>query len=341
MLQYEIARRRFLRLSDDCRPDTRRHKIHSDHFKKQLSLRHLRVIAGLAEHKLVARVADALNVTQPAVSKQINEFEQIAGTPIVTRERNRLFLTPVGERLAEHARLVLGQIDRAAFDLDAMVSGASGPVQVGVVASVAPILLPGAISLFKRSAPRSTIAISEGHFVSLFPSLEAGQIDLLIARIWQPNTFEGVDQTMLFREPVVVVGGRAQQLDNVESMTWAQAAACPWILPQANSVARRALDAMFAGHGLAPPANIIASSALSLNIELLKQTPTLGFFPSSLAASHAARGDLVILPLDTKGLLSEVRCFWRSEDTDVNSPATLFRKCLIEAASQRQTIPFG
>jgi len=286
-------------------------------------------------------VAQTLNVTQPAVSKQINELELIAGTPIVARERNRLFLTPVGERLAEHARLVLGQIDRASFDLDAMSTGASGPVQIGVVASVAPILLPGAISLFKRSAPRSNVAINEGHFVSLFPLLEAGQIDLLIARIWQPNTLEGMDQAMLFREPVVVVSGRTHQLENFEKMTWARAASCPWILPQANSVARRALDAMFAGHGLAPPSNIIASSALSLNIELLKQTSALGFFPRSLAQTYAARGDLVVLPLDTEGLLSEVRCFWRSEGTEVNSPASLFRKCLVQVASHRQTIPIG
>ncbi|MEQ6250370.1 LysR substrate-binding domain-containing protein [Sulfitobacter sp. HNIBRBA3233] len=335
-MHTEIARPAFcfcLTVADRTR--ARRYDIHSDHFIKRLSLRHLRVIAGLAEHKLVARVAQALNVTQPAVSKQINELEHIAGAPIVTRERNRLFLTPIGERLAEHARIVLGQIDRAAFDLDAMASGASGPVQVGVVASVAPILLPGAISLFKRSAPRSNVVISEGHFVSLFPLLEAGQIDLLIARIWQPDTLEGVDQTMLFSDPVVVVGGPAHPLANVEKMTWAQATDCPWILPQANSVARRAMEAMFAGHGLAPPVNIIASSALSLNIELLKHTEALGFFPASLARTFAARGDLVILPLDTEGLLSEVRCFWRSDGADQNSPASLFRKCLIQAASQR------
>lgn len=293
------------------------------------------MIAGLAEHKLVARVAQSLNVTQPAVSKQINELEQIAGAPIVTRERNRLFLTPVGERLAEHARLVLGQIDRAAFDLDAMASGASGPVQVGVVASVASILLPGAIRLFKRSAPRSNVAISEGHFVSLFPLLEAGQVDLLIARIWQPTALEGVDQTVLFREPVVVVSGNTHELESVDNMTWAQAVACPWIMPQANSVARRALDALFAGHGLATPSNVIASSALALNIELLRQTTALGLFPKSLARVYAARGDLVILPLDTEGLLSEVRCFWRSEGSDDNSPATLFRKCLVQVASER------
>ncbi|WP_370274996.1 LysR family transcriptional regulator [Pararhodobacter marinus] len=315
--------------------------MQTSNFQKQISLRHLRVIAGMGEFKLVARVAQALNVTQPAVSKQLNELERIVGAPIVRRERNRLFLTPVGERLAEHARIVLRQIDRAAFDIEAMASGAAGPVQVGVVSSVAPILLPGAINLFKRSAPRSNVVVTEGHFVSLFPLLEAGQIDLLIARIWQPTELEGIDQSVLFQEPVVVVAGRDHQLGAIEAMTWARTVGCLWIMPQVNSVARRAVDAMFAGQGLASPTNIVASSALSLNTEILRQTQALGLFPKSLAQAHAARGDLVILPLDTEGLLSEVRCFWRAGGDEANGTVTLFRKCLAQAAEQRQTIPSG
>ena len=121
-------------------------------FRNRLTLRHLRVIAELGDQKLVARVAETLKVSQPAVSKQIGELERIVGMPIVSRDRNRLFLTPVGLRLAEHARQVISQLDRAAFDIEAMASGVTGSVSIGVVSSVAPILLPDAIALFKRSA---------------------------------------------------------------------------------------------------------------------------------------------------------------------------------------------
>ncbi|PVE45909.1 transcriptional regulator [Pararhodobacter aggregans] len=300
----------------------------------------MRVIAGLAELKLVARVAQALNVTQPAISKQITELEEIVAQPIVTRDRNRLFLTPIGERLADHARAVLAQIDRAAFDIEAMASGVSGSVQVGAVSSVAPSLLPGAIALFKSSAPQSSVSITEGHFVSLYPLLETGQIDLLIARIWHPTEIAEVAQAVLFEEPIVVVTGRDHALAHQERVTWAQAATCPWILPQANSVARRAVDAMFAGHGLVPPTNVVASSSLSLNLEVLRQMPVLGLFPRSQANAHAARGDLVILPLDTAGLLSQARCFWKPEAVETNGSVDLFRRCLLQVA-RGKTIPFG
>ncbi len=299
------------------------------------------MIHGLAELKLVARVAAALNVTQPAVSKQIGELEQIVGTPIIRRERNRLYLTPVGERLAEHARQVLNQLDRASFDIQAMASGVSGAVTIGVVSSVAPLVLPGAISLFKRSAPHASLSVVEGHYVSFYPMLEAGQIDLLIARTWQPQELPGIEQAVLFSEPIVVVSGRAHPLSKRESLDWAEAVQWPWILSQPDSVARRAFDAFFAERGLSTPTNTVSSLSLSLNLELLREMSVFGLFPQGLAQAHAARGDLVVLPLDTGGFLSEVRCFWKAGAIGSNNTFALFMECLNQNVARQDAIPFG
>jgi DNA-binding transcriptional LysR family regulator len=308
-------------------------------FKKAITLRHLRIIAALADLKLVARVSEVLNVTQPAISKQIVELEKIVGVPVVTRDRNRLYLTPIGMRLADHAKQALGQLDRAAFDIEAMASGVSGSVSVGVVSSVAPTLLPGTIALFKRSTPEANVSVLEGHFVELLPELEAGAIDLLIARVWHPHELPSISQMPLFSESVVVVAGRAHPLARQESTDWAKAADVPWILPQANSVARQAVDALFAANGLAPPRNTIASLSLALNLELLREMPALGLMPQRLAQVHAARGDIAILPLDTAGLLSEARCFWKTEQFAQNGTLSLFLKCLSQVTEEIRTIP--
>jgi DNA-binding transcriptional LysR family regulator len=301
----------------------------------------LRVIAALADLKLVARVAEALNITQPAVSKKIAELEKIVGVPVVTRDRNRLYLTPIGSRLADHAKQALNQLDRASFDIEAMASGVSGSVSIGVVSSVAPTLLPGSIALFKRSTPQASVSVLEGHFVELFPQLETGTLDLLIARIWQPQELPGIDQMPLFSEPVVVVAGRNHLLAQKKDPAWSEVTAFPWILPQANSVARRAVDALFASNGLTPPSNTIASLSLALNLELLRVMPALGLMPQRLAQTQAARGEIVILPLDTRGFLSEARCFWRTDQITQNGTLSLFLKCLQQTTNELDTIPFG
>ena len=126
-----------------------------------------------------------------------------------------------------------------------MASGVSGSVAVGVVSSVAPTLLPGAIALFKSSTPQASISVREGHFVELLPELETGALDVLIGRIWQPQELPGIDQLRLFAEPVVVVAGRNHGLAKRTDLEWSDLVDFPWILPQANSVARRAIDAGF------------------------------------------------------------------------------------------------
>ena len=310
-------------------------------FQQGITLRHLRALVALSDLKLIARVSEALGVTQPAVSKQIAELEKIVGVPVVTRDRNRLYLTPIGARLAEHARQALGQLDRAAFDIEAMTSGVSGSVTVGVVSSVAPTLLPSTISLFKRSTPQANVSVSEGHFVELLPQLEAGALDLLIARVWQPQELAGIDQMALFSEPVVVVAGRDHQLAQEAAVKWADVANFPWILPKPNSVARQAVDALFAANGLSPPTNTVSSLSLALNTELLRAMPVLGLLPQRLAQAQAGRGELVTLPLDTHDLLSEVRCFWRTDQIAQNAALVLFLKCLEQATQDINTIPFG
>ena len=301
----------------------------------------MRVIAALADLKIVARVSEALNVTQPAVSKQIAELEKIVGVPVVTRDRNRLYLTPIGNRLADHAKQTLNQLDRAAFDIEAMASGVSGSVSIGAVSSVATTLLPNTIALFKRSTPQATVSVSEGHSVELLPQLEAGALDILIARIWQPQELSGIEQMTLFSEPVVVVSGRNHPLAQKKSLDWSDVADSPWILPQANSVARQAVDALFAANGLTPPSNTIASLSLALNLELLRVMPALGLMPQRLAQTQATRGEIVTLPLDTHGLLSEARCFWRTDQIAQNGTLSLFLKCLQQTTDELNTIPFG
>lgn len=316
-------------------------KILGKGFMQAITLRHLRALVALSDLKLIARVSEALGVTQPAVSKQIAELERIVGVPVVTRDRNRLYLTPIGVRLADHARLALGQLDRAAFDIEAMTSGVSGSVSVGVVSSVAPNLMSGTIELFKRSTPQANVSVSEGHFVELLPQLEAGALDLVIARIWQPQELAGIDQMALFSEPIVVVAGHNHPLSQGGDVTWTDVTTYPWILPQPGSVARQAVDALFAANGLSPPNNTIASLSIALNLELLRAMPALGLLPQRLAQAQAARGETVILPLDTRDLLSEARCFWRKDQVSQNATLALFLKCLRQTAKVPATIPFG
>jgi DNA-binding transcriptional LysR family regulator len=297
-------------------------------------LQHLRIMAALAELGLVSKVADALYVTQSAISKQIAEIENALNAPVIYRERNRLFLTDVGRRLAVHAQAVIQQLSRAELELEAIRLGIRGHIRVGTVTSLAPTLLPEVIWTFRQAASKVSISVTEGHFVALRPLLERGEIDVLLARVWQQQELPGIRQIRLSSEPIVVVSGRNHPLVKRRGLTWRDALRWPWILPDAHSVAHRAIEAFFAqsGHGL--PSDVIESQSLMLNLALMQRMPCLGIFPEALAFAHAARGDLAVLGLRMDHVLSEAWCFWREEQTGTNAALRPFLDC-IQSVSRR------
>lgn len=301
-------------------------------FGRTLKLQHLRILAALAELRLVSKVADALNVTQPAVSKQLTEIERSLDIPIVVRERNRLFFTPAGERLAQHAKTVLEQLKRAELEFDAMRFGMSGNVQIGTASSLASVYLPRAIATLKANAPNTAISVVEGHFRELLPKLSSGAIDIAIVRSWQVQEIPEVTQRALMAEPIVVVVHPSHPLADRDHLNWDEAVDWPWVLPEAGSIARQEIDAFFARQGAQVPRNTVASLSMQLNLALLKEMPTLMLFPETLARVHAARGELVSLPLRLDGLLSETRCFWRSGDEQTNMSLALLLRCLEQTA---------
>ena len=82
-----------------------------------LDIRHLRMLVALDQHASVTAAAQALGVTQPALSHQIQEAERRAGVPLFRRVRRKLVFTWQGQELLATARLVVAELERAERDL--------------------------------------------------------------------------------------------------------------------------------------------------------------------------------------------------------------------------------
>src|SRR3954451_16350479 len=98
-----------------------------------MELRHLRSFEVLAEERHFGRAAARLHLAQPALSQQIKQLERELGVTLFTRTTRRVDLTEAGTRLAEHARAVLGGVDRARDDMARLADGRAGRVSVGFV----------------------------------------------------------------------------------------------------------------------------------------------------------------------------------------------------------------
>jgi DNA-binding transcriptional LysR family regulator len=300
-------------------------------FNATLRLNHLRTLAALAQLGQVRRVAEAFHVTQSAISKQIAEIEAGLGETVVRREGNRLVLTPIGQRLTARASDVLQQLDRTRQEIAALRVGLSGGVVLGTVTTVNAWLVPHAIRGLKERAPGVAVTVEEDRADRLLQRVLDHGIDLAVIRMWQPLAHEGLAHRMLMDEAIVITVGAAHPLAGRPQLAWDELMAYPWVVPKAGSAAHAALAALLAGHGHGMPAAPVESTSVTLNVALLAQGTFVGLLPRHLATQLAGEGRVAILPLDTAGLLSETRVYWRNDDHD---PArALLLDCLVDASA--------
>ena len=115
---------------------------------KNVTLRQLRVFEAVARHLSFSRAAAELHLTQPAVSMQVRQLEDMVGLPLTEQIGKKVYLTAVGDEVARHARLVAQQLREASEALTAMKGVRAGRLHIGVV-STAKYFAPQLLTAFR------------------------------------------------------------------------------------------------------------------------------------------------------------------------------------------------
>src|SRR5262245_10089529 len=125
------------------------------------TLQQLAYLVALDEHRHFGRAADACFVTQPALSNQIRELERRLGVTLVERTSRGVMLTRAGEVAVERARHVLDTVDELVERAGSNGSELSGPLQLGVIPTMAPYLLPTVVPLVAERYPDVELRLRE------------------------------------------------------------------------------------------------------------------------------------------------------------------------------------
>ncbi|MGH3525059.1 MAG: LysR substrate-binding domain-containing protein [Mycobacterium sp.] len=276
---------------------------------RRLKIRHLEVFMSLVQTGSQSATAALLHVTQPALSKWLRELEQNVGCPLFERGRP-LSLTVYGHVVLRYAQRVLGDSLRTANELESLRAGSSGRVRVGVLRTVAAILLPKAIVHCRRHSPRVHITIYEDSLDNLLPKLLRHELDCVVGRL-QPEALNAdVFREALYDEPVCAVVRTNHPLLTRDHVTWSDVAAYPWIVPLPGTPLRVRVDAEFAAAGLPSPVDPIESVSLLMNEKLLQVTDMVSVVSRQLAIHYAGSGSLAILPLEMRHALGPVGLLW-------------------------------
>lgn len=142
------------------------------------TLQQLSYLVALADERHFGRAAQACFISQPALSSQIKELERRLGSVLVERTSRGVLMTPAGERAVAAARQVLQLVDDFVATIDADNHELSGVVNLGVIPTLAPYVLPTVVPVVKGGNPRVDLRVRELRTEALLDELAAGALDL-------------------------------------------------------------------------------------------------------------------------------------------------------------------
>ncbi|MCS6996227.1 MAG: LysR family transcriptional regulator [Casimicrobiaceae bacterium] len=214
-----------------------------------LTLRQLRIFDRVAHFRSISRAAEALHLTQPAVSMQIKQLESQVGLVLIEQVGKRMELTEAGEELWAHARRVAAEVDELIAAMRARRGMQRGRVRLAVVAT-ANYFVPRAIAAFRRRYPHLAVELTVGNRQAVFDRLSDHATDLVIAG-QPPEGFSCVAEPFL-DNPLVVIGAPEHPLAGRKRVGLAELAREPFVLREPGSGTRAALLRHLAEHQLEP-----------------------------------------------------------------------------------------
>lgn len=169
-----------------------------------ITLRQLQCLVAVADLLHFRRAAERLNLSQPALSAQVAQFEEQLGGLLVERTRRRVLLTPLGREVADRARSILRDVS----DLEEIARHAnaplSGTLRLGVLRTLGPYLLPHMLTAMRTSYPDLKLYLREEPRAQLLADLAHGELDVVLLHN-APDDDDHLTVVPLFREPLWAV----------------------------------------------------------------------------------------------------------------------------------------
>lgn len=167
-----------------------------------VTIKHLRYFDALARLGHFGRAAEACAVSQPALSVQIRDLEELIGAPLVERGGRQIRFTSLGEQFAQRVREILRSVD----ELQELARAADGPLaghlRIGIIPTVAPYLLADVITTITRRYPALDVRPREAVTQKLVADLLEARLDAAIVAL--PVSEPALAGTPLFDEEFIL-----------------------------------------------------------------------------------------------------------------------------------------
>lgn len=222
-----------------------------------LTLRQLKVFEAVARQRSFSRAAEALHLSQPAVSMQVKQLEESVGLPLFEQMGKKIFLTEAGQEMFHYSRVIAEQLDEMEGVLSRMKGLEHGRLKITVV-STANYFAPQLLANFCQSHPEVTINLDVTNREVLLQQLANNETDLAI--MGQPPEGQDLTAESFMQNPLVVIASPGHALAGKQHIAVQQLAGETFLVREAGSGTRSAMERFFQEHGIAFNTGMVMST---------------------------------------------------------------------------------
>jgi LysR family transcriptional regulator, hydrogen peroxide-inducible genes activator len=230
------------------------------------TLRQLRYFEALARFGHFGRAAEACAISQPALSVQVKELEEMLGVPLLERSARQIRLTSFGEEFVLRVREILRAVDELGDLARASKSQLAGRLRIGIIPTIAPYLLPAMISRLTRDNAGLDIHLRETVTPKLLQELSDGRLDTAIVAL--PVSEPSLTEVALFEENFLLVRpaeDAGKPVPNREKLREMRLL----LLEEGHCFREQALSFCTIGAGSPKPRELLDGSALSTLVQMV------------------------------------------------------------------------
>ncbi|WJV62106.1 LysR family transcriptional regulator [Pectobacteriaceae bacterium CE70] len=261
----------------------------------QVKLNQLRTFVEVARHGSIRAASRLLGISQPALTKSIQELEECLGARLFLRHRQGMSLTDCGEAYFRHASLIMEELRVAHEDIQQRLGQASGRVSIGVGASIAHTVMPEIITRFHRLYPQVKIRVMEGHLVSMLHELRQGEIDFTINTYSEAPFDNELLYEKLMEKEYCVVARRGHPMQHARTLDALRD--CEWTMPTPRGSYYKQLFDMFNSLETPPHISMICETLMS-SVSMVTKSDFLSVLSRDVAQAPILGERLVVLELE-------------------------------------------
>lgn len=242
-----------------------------------MKLQTLRALLQIQASGSVRSAAQALHISQPALSQAIQQLEQELGASLLTRHQTGTGFTPYGEALLKRARLMLSEAQRARDEIAQMRGHWEGWVRLAASPAMSLSIVPQALRPFMKRYPKVRVHCVDGVVPMINPALRSGELDFALTPIREADLEAGLSAEPLVDREVVVVAHASHPLVGATRLD--QLVRARWVHATPSQGPGAVIETAFEALGLPVPVPVMVCESVLALPDMLVDTDLISTLP--------------------------------------------------------------